>query len=331
MSSYLITGGAGYIGSHVVRRLHEQGADVVVLDDLSTGHRSSVGEAGLVEGSVNDPLTLDRIFGERQFDGVVHLAALALVGESVEDPAAYYRTNVEGTLCLLEAMRRHDSRTLVFSSTAAVYGEADSARISEDHPLQPTNPYGETKRVGEQAMAAYRAAYGLRYVALRYFNAAGAHSSGELGEQRSHETHLLPRLLRAACDGSSVVPIHGDDYPTADGTCVRDYVHVEDLAEAHVAALEKLRSGAVAGVPLNLGSGTGYSVQQMVDGVGRITGRRPSTRVCPRRAGDPAVLVADPRRAEATLGWKAGRSDLDSIVESAWRWQRRALSGPDRG
>jgi len=331
MSRYLITGGAGYIGSHVVRRLLEQGAEVVVLDDLSTGRREVVGDARFVEGSLNDAALLDRLFSAERFDGVAHLAALALVGESVSDPAAYYRTNVEGSLCLLEAMRRHDSQTLVFSSSAAVYGEPEIVPIPEDHPLNPTNPYGETKRVIELALAAYREAYGLRYVALRYFNAAGAHSSGELGEQRTHETHLLPRLLLAARDGAPIVPIFGDDYPTDDGTCVRDYVHVEDLAEAHVAALERLRSGELKGISLNLGSGSGYSVQQIVDAVGRLTGRQPPTCFSPRRAGDPAVLVADSSRATALLGWNAKYSDLESIVDSAWRWQTRQLSGSDRG
>lgn len=331
MNRYLITGGAGYIGSHVVRRLRERGAEVIVLDDLSTGRRESVGDARLVEGSLCDEPLLDRLFGEYRFDGVVHLAAVALVGESVRDPATYYRINVTGSLNLLETMRRHDSRMIVFSSTAAVYGEPERVPIPEDHPLRPTNPYGETKRVVERALEAYRHAHGLGYVALRYFNAAGAHSSGELGEQRAHETHLLPRLLLAARDGQPTVPIHGDDYPTEDGTCVRDYVHVEDLAEAHVAALDRLRSGALEGVSLNLGSGSGYSVRQIVEAVARVTGRRPPTRFAPRRAGDPAQLVADATRAATLLGWQPGSSDLLSIVESAWRWQTRARSGSAGG
>jgi len=258
---------------------------------------------------------------------VVHMAALCEVGESVSDPAAYYHNNVTRSLTLLDAARQHGVRGLVFSSTAAVYGEPEQVPITEHHPKRPTNPYGETKRAIEQALHWYLGAYGLRYVALRYFNAAGAHPDGDIGEDHARETHLIPRLLLSVLHGSEPIPIFGDNYPTPDGTCVRDYVHVVDLAQAHVLALEELAGDKLAGETFNLGNGQGFSVHEVVETVERVTGRRPPTRPAPRRAGDPATLVASSARISERLGWRAEFPALEQIVKTAWDWHRSHARG----
>jgi len=327
MAQVLVTGGAGYIGSHIVRRLLEAGETPVVIDDLSTGHRAAVGAARLVEADFADPRALDELLGSGEVEFVVHMAAFCEVGESMSDPAAYYTNNVSRTLALLDAARRHDVRGVVFSSTAAVYGEPRELPITEDHVKQPTNPYGETKLAIEHALRWYGQAYGLRYVCLRYFNAAGAHPDGEIGEDHAKETHLIPRLLEAARDGAEPMPIFGDDYPTKDGTCVRDYVHVVDLAEAHVAAFEAMRREEIRGECFNLGSGEGFTVREVVDAVERVVGRRPPTKPAPRRPGDPAVLVASAGRAAERLGWKPRFPKLETIVSTAWDWHRGRPQG----
>lgn len=329
MDRILVTGGAGYIGSHIVRRLTEAGREVVVLDDLSEGHRGAVDDVPFVEGNIGDPEVLDRVFSAGGVRFVVHMAASCLVGESVEDPAKYYENNLVSTLRLLEAIRRHGAEGIVFSSSAAVYGEPEDVPIREEHPCRPTNPYGETKLAVERALDWYHRAYGLRYTALRYFNAAGAHPSGELGEDHEPESHLIPRLLRAAEEGGPPTPIFGEDYPTSDGTCVRDYVHVMDLAEAHMLALDAMGRGTVAAEAVNLGNGEGFSVKEIVEAVGRVTGAKPPVEMAPRRAGDPAILVASADRARRRLGWAPRWSSVESILETAWRWHRSHPKGYD--
>ncbi len=323
----LVTGGAGYVGSHIVRQLVEAGESPVVLDDLSNGHRSSIGLAPLVVADFGDLDVLDELLRDGETDYIIHMAAFCEVGESMSDPAAYYANNLVRSLALLGAARRHRVRGIVFSSTAAVYGEPQECPIREDHPQRPTNPYGETKLAFERALAWYQRAYGMPYVALRYFNAAGAHPSAEIGEDHADETHLIPRVLKSVQQGGEALPIFGDDYPTQDGTCVRDYVHVVDLAQAHVLALEALRQGSLTGESFNLGNGAGFSVREVVETVAQVTGERPATRSAPRRAGDPAVLVASAERALRTLGWKPQCPTLEAIVESAWKWHRAHPEG----
>ncbi len=323
MSGVLVTGGAGYIGSHIVRHLRQSGRRVVVLDDLSEGHRAAVDPgAELVEADFADESALDRLLGDEGLKLIVHMAASCLVGESVQDPAKYYDNNLVRSLRMLEAARRHRVAGIVFSSTAAVYGEPVDLPIREDHPLVPTNTYGETKLAFERALSWYQGAYGLRYVALRYFNAAGAHPDGDIGEDHPQETHLIPRLLRTVLDGGPATPIFGDDWPTSDGTCIRDYIHVLDLAEAHVLALESMESGTVDAAAFNLGNGQGFSVREVVDTIAKVTGTAPPTESAPRRAGDPAILVASSEEANRRLGWLPRYPSLEEIVASAWRWHQ---------
>jgi UDP-glucose 4-epimerase len=319
----LVTGGAGYIGSVVIEELVAAGHDVVAYDDLSTGHRDAVREpARFVHGDLHDAAALGAAL--RGVEAVVHMAARALVGESVAQPADYYRTNVVGGLALLDAMRAAGVQVLVFSSTAAVYGVADKQPIDETDPVLPTNPYGETKLAFERALRWYGLAYGLRATSLRYFNAAGATERN--GERHAHETHLIPLVLRAAADANSPVTVLGDDYATPDGTCVRDYVHVSDLARAHVLALDALAAGGPSAT-YNLGrGGAGASVREVIDVARRITGRPIAVRVAPRRPGDPPRLVASAERIRRELGWTPRRPALDEIVESAWRYALSATS-----
>ncbi len=332
MSTILVTGGAGYIGSQIVRRLREERREVLVLDDLSEGHRRAVGDATLVVGDFGDPAILDRVFSGGRVRFVVHMAASSLVGESVKDPGKYYTNNVTRSLALAGAMRRHGVEGIVFSSTAAVYGEPSSIPIVEEHPQVPTNPYGETKVAFERALAWFGRAHGIRHVALRYFNAAGAHPEGDLGEDHEPESHLLPNLLRGLLRPGAKTPIFGSDYPTQDGTCVRDYVHVSDLADAHVLALRALEEHAIEADAFNLGNGAGFSVREVIDAVERVTGSRPATELAPRREGDPAILVASSERARRHLGWEPRRSSIDEIVRTAWRWHRDHPEGfADRG
>lgn len=328
LGKVLVTGGAGYVGSHVVRHLVDEGREVVVLDDLSAGHRRAVGRAQFLPGDFGDASVLDAIFASGGFDAVVHMAGSCLVGESMAQPAVYYANNVTKTLSLLDAMRGHDVRSIVFSSSAAVYGEPQDVPIREEHPCQPTNPYGETKLAVERILGWYQRAYGVSYAALRYFNAAGAHVGGEIGEDHGHhESHLIPRLIASARGATEPTPILGEDYPTSDGTCVRDYVHVMDLAEAHAMALSALERGSLDAGSFNLGNGEGFSVREVVAMVGHVAGSPARTTQAPRRPGDPAILVASSERAARRLGWKPSRSSLETIVRTAWAWHAAHPSG----
>lgn len=332
----VVTGGAGYVGSVCARHLLDAGHEVVVVDDLSTGHRDAVPDgARLVVGDVAD--RADEVLGAAGVDGVVHCAARSLVGESIEKPAKYWHGNVVTTIALLDALRRHRVPRLVFSSTAATYGEPESSPITEDAPTRPTNTYGATKLAIDHAIGTYTTASGgeLGAVSLRYFNVAGAHTGTAdatgvpaLGERHTVETHLIPLVLQVALGQRSEIAIYGDDWPTADGTCVRDYIHVDDLAEAHLLALDLLARGdpapLAAGGHLvcNLGNGQGFSVLEVIEACRRVTGHPIPARVAPRRAGDPGVLVASSARARSELGWKPTHTDLDGIVADAWAFAR---------
>jgi UDP-glucose-4-epimerase GalE len=326
----LVAGGAGYIGSHMVKALLGAGCEPTVLDDLSTGHRDLVRGGTFVEGSIADPGLLDAVMAHARFDAVMHFAARSLVGESAADPAAYWRGNACATLALLEAMRRHGVPRLVFSSTAAVYGEPARVPIAEDHPCAPVNPYGQTKLAVERMIADFAGAYGLRAFVLRYFNAAGADPEGGLGERHAPETHLIPLVLQCAAGERAAVSVFGADYPTPDGTCVRDYVHVCDLAAAHLAALARLLDGARGGT-YNLGNSRGHSVREVIECAHAVTGRAIPMFAAPRRRGDPAILVADSARARAELDWRPRFEPLEAIVSSAWRWHAAEAARRQRG
>ena len=317
----LITGGAGYIGSHVLHELRAEGVPCVVLDNLSRGHRELVGDAELVVGDTADTALVRRVIQEHGVTAVMHFAAFAYVGESAADPLAYYANNVAGTLGLLRAMRDGGVKSLVFSSTCATYGVPDVSPIPEDHPQRPINPYGASKLMVERVLADVERAHGLRSVVFRYFNAAGADPSGAIGEWHEPETHLLPLALQAAAGHREGVEIFGTDYPTADGTCVRDYIHVSDLAQAHILGLRHLEAGGASAV-FNLGNGNGFSVRQVLDTVERVTGRRVKATTAPRRPGDPPTLVGSGERARRTLGWRPKFDTLEAIVETAWAWHR---------
>ncbi len=322
----LVTGGAGYIGSHAVAALLERGEEIVVADNMQQGHRAAVLGGKVYEGDLRDAAFLDRVFADNEIDAVIHFAANSLVGESMKDPGKYYHNNVYGTLCLLEAMNRHGVRRIVFSSTAATYGEPERVPIEETDRTLPTNAYGETKLAMERMIRWFDVAHGIRYVSLRYFNAAGAHESGTIGEDHQPESHLIPLVLQAALGQRPHISMFGDDYDTADGSCIRDYIHVSDLADAHVLAVQKLRTGSDSAV-YNLGSGNGYSVREVVETARRVTGREIPLVVEPRRAGDPAVLVASSERARRELGWRPERSNLETIIASAWSWHMRHPEG----
>ena len=314
----LVTGGAGYIGSHMVKMLAGRGDEVTVLDDLSTGHADAVRDAHLVRGDLSQARA---IFKERSTEAVIHFAAASLVAESVADPLKYYARNVAGTLELVQAMRDAGVQKMVFSSTAAVYGEPQRAPIDESHPTLPLNPYGSSKLAIERMLAECCAAYGLRAATLRYFNAAGADPQGELGERHDPETHLIPLVLRAAAKGAPV-SVFGNDWPTRDGTCVRDYIHVTDLCDAHVRALDWLsREGRYD--CFNLGNGDGATVLEVIEAARRVTGRKITINHSPRRQGDPATLVADAGKARRVLGWQPQRAAIETIVADAWRWEQR--------
>ena len=317
----LLCGGAGYIGSHMLKWLALRGYRVTVLDNLSTGHREAVQWGELAEADLLDPASLERVFAGRRFDAVMHFCARSLVGESVAQPYDSYANNVSGTLNLLQAMQRHGVAKLVFSSTAAVFGNPVSARIDEVHPKAPINPYGASKLMVERMLQDAASAYGLRSVALRYFNAAGASPEGDIGESHQPETHLIPNALRAALGTGPALKLFGDDYPTPDGTCVRDYVHVDDLAQAHERALAYMQAheGAHA---FNLGNGQGFSVREVIEAASRVAGRAVPFEVAPRRDGDPATLVASSERARAELGWFPAHASLDEIIGTAWRWHQ---------
>lgn len=317
----LVCGGAGYIGSHLAALLRRRDIDILVFDDFSTGHRAAVRGLPQFEGRLQSSADLDRALTSAPIAAVVHFAAKALVAESVADPELYYDNNVVGTLRLLQAMRRHGVRKLVFSSTCATYGVPQQVPIDESHPQAPINPYGASKWMCERMIADAAAAHGLRAVSLRYFNAAGASPEAGIGESHEPETHLIPNALRAAAGRGPALKVHGKDYPTPDGTCIRDYVHVLDLAEAHLLALEYLESHAGAHA-FNLGSERGHSVLQVLEAVGRVVGFDVPFEFADRRPGDPPVLVADSGRARRELGWVPRYTGIEEIVETAWRWHR---------
>jgi UDP-glucose 4-epimerase len=318
----LVTGGAGYIGSHCCRALAEAGYHPVVFDNFSTGHRKFV-TGSLVTGDILDGAALDDAFTRYQIVAVMHFAASSLVGESVVDPRKYYRNNVAGTLALLEAMRAADCNRLVFSSTGAVYGNADSKALSESYPCVPINPYGASKWMIERILADYRSAYGLGAFCLRYFNASGADPSGGIGELRDNETHLIPRAMMALQGYVGDFAVFGDDYDTPDGTAIRDYIHVTDLAAAHMQALKLLIDGHSGGT-FNLGTGAGVSVREILSAIAAETGRNVPHVIKPRRPGDPTYLVADPTAARGTLKFRAKHSDLSTIIRTAWAWHQKA-------
>jgi UDP-arabinose 4-epimerase len=318
----LVTGGAGYIGSHACKMLARAGHHPVAFDNLSRGHREAVRWGPLVEGDLADRERLVAAIREHRASAVMHFAAFAYVGESVADPALYYRNNLSGTLSLLEAMRETSLDKIVFSSTCATYGMPEVVPIRETAPQLPVNPYGETKLAVERALRWYQQAYGLRSMSLRYFNAAGADPQGEIGELHEPETHLIPLILHAALGRRAHVDIYGTDYPTPDGTAIRDYIHVEDLAEAHLRALELLFAGGESAA-LNLGTGSGHSVREVIAAAEAISGRPIARREIARRPGDAPVLVADPGLAAHQLGWRARCSDLETIIDTAFAWHRR--------
>jgi UDP-glucose-4-epimerase GalE len=319
--SILVTGGAGYVGSHACKALAKAGYVPVVFDNLSRGHREAVRWGPLVVGDISDRAALVTTLKQHSAAAVMHFAAFAYVGESVADPALYYRNNVIGTLTLLDAMRDADISPMVFSSTCAVYGLPEKIPMREDTPLGPVNPYGETKLAIEQALRWYSRAHGIRFAALRYFNAAGADAEGEIGEMHEPETHVIPLAIRAALGQGGPIDILGTDYPTADGTAVRDYIHVTDLAEAHVGALAYLNQGGES-ASINLGTGVGTSVLELLGAVERVSGRKVPSIAAPRRTGDPPALVADPGRAAELLGWRARHSEIDTIVRTALAWHQ---------
>ena len=317
----LVTGGAGYIGSHAVRALEARGHETVVFDDLSQGNRRAVPPGRLIVGSLLDAASLAAALQARPVDAVMHFAAHWDVGESVREPRKYFRENLGGAIILFEEMLDRRIRYAVFSSTAAVYGEPVSTPMQEDHPTAPVNPYGETKLTIETMLRAYDSAYGLRSACLRYFNAAGADPAGGIGEKHDPETHLIPLILDAAFDGSCGVTVFGDDYPTPDGTCIRDYVHVADLARAHVLALERMVRLDRSDV-FNLGTGAGHSVTEVLQAARHVTGRKIPVRVGPRRPGDPAALVAGAGLARRDLEWEPAHSSIEEIVRTAWEWRK---------
>ena len=316
----MVTGGAGYIGSHAAKALNRSGYRVVVFDNLLAGHRQAVRYGEFVEGDVTDAAALAAALRRYECFAVMHFAAFLDVGESVRDPLRYYRNNVGGALSVLEAMIAESVKFFVFSSTCATYGEPVETPISESHPQNPINAYGETKLAVERALPHFERAYDLRWMSLRYFNAAGADPDAEIGEDHSPEIHIIPRTIFAAA-GAATLQVFGDDYPTPDGTCLRDYIHVSDLADAHVRALEALVETGKSGA-YNLGTGHPHSVREVIDAVGRTVGRAVPWTLAPRRPGDPAILYAAPQKAEAELHWKPRFADLDSIVRTAWEWHR---------
>ena len=316
----LVCGGAGYIGSHAVHALVEKGEEVVIVDNLQTGHRGALNPAAkFYEGDIRDAAVLDKIFTENKIEAVIHFAANSLVGESMEKPLLYFNNNVYGMQVLLEAMVRHGVDKIVFSSTAATYGEPKRVPIHEDDETKPTNTYGETKLTMEKMMKWVSRANGVRYVSLRYFNAAGALPDGSIGEDHKTETHLIPLILQVPTGRRDHITVFGDDYPTPDGTCLRDYIHVVDLADAHVLALEYLRKGGASDI-FNLGNGQGFSVKEMIAAAEKATGRSIKVEIGARRAGDPAQLIASSEKARTVLGWKPQFTDVEQVIGTAWKW-----------
>ena len=316
----LVCGGAGYIGSHTVHQLIKKGEEVIIIDNLQTGHRNALNpKAKFYEGDIRNHEVLDKIFTENDVEAVIHFAANSLVGESMKNPLLYFNNNVYGMQVLLESMVKHNVGKIVFSSTAATYGEPDRVPILETDRTLPTNPYGETKLTMENLMKWVSLANGVRYISLRYFNAAGALEDGSIGEDHHPETHLIPLILQVPLGKRDHITIFGDDYNTPDGTCLRDYVHVLDLADAHILALEHLRKGGESNI-FNLGSGKGFSVKEMIETAKKVTGKDIKVEIGERRAGDPAKLIASAEKARKILGWKPKFDDVESIIKTAWAW-----------
>ncbi len=326
MKNILVVGGAGYIGSYMCKYLAKNGYHPIVLDNLVYGHRQAVKWGLFIAGSMADAKLLDRIFKEHPIAAVMHFAAFCYVGESVEDPGKYYQNNVAATITLLEAMVENNIHHFIFSSSCAVYGEPVEIPITEQHPYSPINPYGRSKLMVEQILEDFRAAYGLEYVALRYFNAAGADPEGEIGEEHDPETHLIPLVLKTALGQRETINIFGNDYATKDGTCIRDYIHIDDLAQAHLLALDRLLSGLPGG-QYNLGNGNGYSVKEVIEVARDITSKQIPAKIVERRPGDPAVLIGSSEKAFKELGWKPQFADLNAIVATAWQWHKTHPNG----
>lgn len=324
--SILVTGGAGYIGSHCVAALLDRGADVVIADDLSKGHRSALKGGRLYVGDVADRAFLNDLFARESIEAVIHFAAYSLVGESMQVPERYFRNNVTAGLALIETMLEHGVPYLVFSSTAAIFGEPERVPIREDDRQRPTNPYGESKLTVERMLHWCGQAHGLKYCALRYFNVAGARADGSIGEDHRPETHLIPVVLQAAQGRRDKLALFGTDYPTRDGTCVRDYIHVEDLIDAHMLALDYLRAGNPSAA-FNLGSGQGFTNREIIEAARRVTGRPIPVVEEGRRPGDPAVLIASSQKAMDVLGWQPKHTDIDDMIASAWRWHSTHPNG----
>lgn len=323
----LVCGGAGYIGSHMVYDLIDRGEEVLIADNLQTGHRGALHpQARFVEGDIRDRDFLKKLFSDYDVEAVIHFAANSLVGESMSDPLKYYDNNVYGTQVLLEAMREAGVEKIVFSSTAATYGEPKRVPIEETDPTMPTNAYGETKLAMEKMIKWADFAHGIKYVSLRYFNVAGAHSSAVIGEDHNPETHLIPLILQVPLGKREKISIYGDDYDTPDGTCIRDYIHITDLTDAHYRALKHLRAGGNSSV-FNLGSGSGFSVKEMIDAARRVTGHPIPAEVTPRRAGDPARLIASSGKAKEELGWTPKHDDVEDIIAAAWAWHQKNPNG----
>lgn len=323
----LVLGGAGYIGSHTVYELIDGGEDVVIADNLQSGHVEAVHpKARFYEGSICDKKFLDDLFKKEKIDSVIHFAADSLVGESMVDPLKYYENNLYGTMVLLKSMVENDVKQIVFSSTAATYGEPENIPMTEDDPKNPTNPYGETKLSMEKMMKWVSVAHGLRFVSLRYFNACGAHVCGEIGEDHSPESHLIPLILQVPNGKRKEIGIYGDDYATPDGTCVRDYIHVTDLAQAHILAVKYLEKGNESNI-FNLGNGVGFSVKEVIETARKVTGHPIPAAVTPRRPGDPAQLIASSDKAKSILGWKPEHANLEEIISTAWLWHKNHPQG----
>lgn len=326
----LVLGGAGYIGSHTVYELIDKCGDVVIVDNLQTGHIQAVhSKARFYEGDIKDRAFLDNLFKKEKIDAVIHFAANSLVGESMEKPLKYYDNNMYGTMVLLEAMVENKIDKIVFSSTAATYGEPENIPILESDRTEPTNTYGETKLSMEKMFKWVSKAYGMRYVSLRYFNACGAHVSGNIGEDHNPETHLIPIILQVPNGKREAVSIYGDDYDTKDGTCIRDYIHVTDLAQAHILAVEYLSRGGKSDI-FNLGNGVGFSVKEVIETARNVTGHPIPAAVSARRSGDPAQLIASSEKAKSILGWKPEHADLSDIIETAWKWHKSHPNGYEK-
>ncbi|AIY83603.1 MAG: UDP-glucose 4-epimerase GalE [Clostridium baratii] len=327
--SILVCGGAGYIGSHMVAELLENGQDVVILDNLEKGHKDALLGGKLYIGDLRDKEILNKIFTENDIEAVIDFAAYSLVGESMTEPLKYFNNNVYGTISLLEAMKEHNVKYIVFSSTAATYGEPEYVPILEDSKTIPTNAYGESKLLVEKILNWCDKAYGIKYTTLRYFNAAGAHINGKIGEDHSPETHLIPLILNVALGKRDEILIFGDDYDTKDGSCIRDYIHVSDLASAHSLALKRLMNGGESRI-YNLGNGTGFSVKEMIDIARKVTGHEIPAKVAPRRAGDPAILIASSEKAMKELNWKPKFNSVETIIETAWNWHKNHPNGYEK-